>query len=472
MRFTLSVLIAVLSISVLGIAQTGTFTYQGKLTDGTNAANGTYEMQFSVHTAASGGTQIGSTITNNAVSVVNGVFTVNLNFSPAEPFSNGADRFLEIAVRKASDPPGFTTLSPRQQITSSPYSIRTLSASTSDSLSSACVGCVDDAKISGVAGSKVAGPVAQAANVTSVVPIVNGGTGSATKNFVDLTTNQTIAGNKTFTGNTVVEAADASTYVLWARNTAPSAASNGSGLVGTTAQAGTIAGGVRGENSNTNGTGIFAMGNGQGGVSMPGGSGLSAVGFTTAVFARTNNASAGQALYTDNFGDITRVNYYNGTLFKINGEGTVSTLVRDEDQRKRVMFAPEAPEVLLEDYGVGRLINGRVHIDIDAVFARNITVNDRHPLRVFIQLEGDCNGVYVTNKTPSGFDVVELGQGRSNVSFSWHIVGNRADEDLSRGRKDAQGRPIVRMSRYADLRFPVQDDDVVINQETSKDKKP
>jgi hypothetical protein len=34
-----------------------------------------------------------------------------------------------------------------------------------------------------------------------VVPIANGGTGSATQSFVDLTTNQSIAGNKTFSGN-------------------------------------------------------------------------------------------------------------------------------------------------------------------------------------------------------------------------------------------------------------------------------
>ena len=33
-----------------------------------------------------------------------------------------------------------------------------------------------------------------------VVPVTNGGTGSATQNFVDLTTAQTIAGNKTFSG--------------------------------------------------------------------------------------------------------------------------------------------------------------------------------------------------------------------------------------------------------------------------------
>lgn len=41
------------------------------------------------------------------------------------------------------------------------------------------------------------------ANVTGIVAIANGGTGSATQNFVDLTTNQAnIGGNKTFTGLT------------------------------------------------------------------------------------------------------------------------------------------------------------------------------------------------------------------------------------------------------------------------------
>lgn len=39
-----------------------------------------------------------------------------------------------------------------------------------------------------------------AANVTGIVAVANGGTGSSTQNFVDLTTNQTAAGNKTFTG--------------------------------------------------------------------------------------------------------------------------------------------------------------------------------------------------------------------------------------------------------------------------------
>lgn len=41
------------------------------------------------------------------------------------------------------------------------------------------------------------------AALTGVLPLANGGTGSASQNFVDLTTAQSIAGNKTFTGNMV-----------------------------------------------------------------------------------------------------------------------------------------------------------------------------------------------------------------------------------------------------------------------------
>ena len=70
-------------------------------------------------------------------------------------------------------------------------------------------------------------------------------------------------------------------------------------------------------------------------------------------------------------------------------------------------------------------------------------------LRVFVQLEGDCNGVYVTNKTATGFDVVELNNGSSNVSFQWSITANVADAQIG-----------SRTSRFADLRFepgPVSD---------------
>lgn len=166
-------------------AQTTAFNYQGQLNDGAIPASGTYQMEFKLFDANAAGTQIGSTVTNNTVTVTNGVFTVNLDFG-ASPFAAGANRWLEIGVRKATDPPGFTTLAPRQQMLSSPYSVKTLSATSADSLSPACVGCVTNAQINDVAGSKVTGTVANATNATTAttlsgtVAVANGGTGSTT----------------------------------------------------------------------------------------------------------------------------------------------------------------------------------------------------------------------------------------------------------------------------------------------------
>src|SRR5690606_33913380 len=93
-----------------------------------------------------------------------------------------------------------------------------------------------------------------------------------------------------------------------------------------------------------------------------------------------------------------------------------------------VMHCTEAPENLFEDYGIGQLVNGRAHITIDPIFSKNIIVREAHPLKVFVQLEGECNGVYVTNKSEGSFDVVELQGGTSNTPFSYSIVATRADE--------------------------------------------
>lgn len=110
------------------------------------------------------------------------------------------------------------------------------------------------------------------------------------------------------------------------------------------------------------------------------------------------------------------------------------------------MFCPQAPEVLFEDYGVATLSNGEAYITLDKILAASMKIDNNHPLKVFIQLEGDCNGVYVTEKSANGFRVKELNQGNSNVSFSWHIVGSRADS------KDASGRV---NSEFENLRLPI-----------------
>lgn len=52
--------------------------------------------------------------------------------------------------------------------------------------------------------ANIGGTLNVSTQASGVLPITNGGTGSSTQNFVDLTTAQTILGNKTFTNNLIV----------------------------------------------------------------------------------------------------------------------------------------------------------------------------------------------------------------------------------------------------------------------------
>ena len=101
-------------------AQGTAFTYQGRLDDGVGQASGIYDLRFTIFDVASGGTQQGDSLTNAAVTVSNGLFTVALDFGPG--VFTGADRWLEIAVR-TNGGGDFTALTPRQKITAAPYAI-------------------------------------------------------------------------------------------------------------------------------------------------------------------------------------------------------------------------------------------------------------------------------------------------------------------------------------------------------------
>ena len=132
--------------------------------------------------------------------------------------------------------------------------------------------------------------------------------------------------------------------------------------------------------------------------------------------------------FTNGSGSYAYVGFtLGGTAYKINGVGTVSTIVKNTKNKLVNLYCPESPEVLFQDFGTGALVNGVAHINMDETFAKNITVNEKHPLRVIIQLEGDCKGVFVTNKTQTGFDVKELQGGNSSISFTWFVSANRAD---------------------------------------------
>lgn len=140
-------------------AQTAGFTYQGKLTDGGQPANGTFDLEFKLFDAVSGGAQQGSTLTREDVVVTGGVFTVQLDFG-ANAFP-GAARFLEIGVRPGANTGVFTLLTPRQPVQSTPYALRSLNAVSADALSATCVGCVTGAQIGAGSGNYIQNTTAQ-----------------------------------------------------------------------------------------------------------------------------------------------------------------------------------------------------------------------------------------------------------------------------------------------------------------------
>jgi hypothetical protein len=192
-------------------SQSTAFTYQGRLTDSGGTANGQYDLEFKLYDGVTGGTQQGSTVTLEDVQVTNGVFTVQLDFG-AEVFS-GADRFLEIGVRAGASAGAFTTLSPRQQITSTPYAVRSISAGTADTATTALTATTSTtaANFSGslsgdVTGTQGATAVASvggqtAANVASGAAAANAATSN---NTVSTIVKRDVDGN--FSAGTVTAA--------------------------------------------------------------------------------------------------------------------------------------------------------------------------------------------------------------------------------------------------------------------------
>lgn len=112
-----------------GFAQGTAFTYQGRLYDGANPANGRYDLRFNLYDALSAGSLVAGPLTNAPVTVSNGLFTVTLDFG-AGVFT-GPSRWLEVGARSNGVAVVFTVLTPRQPLTPTPYAIFAETASAS-----------------------------------------------------------------------------------------------------------------------------------------------------------------------------------------------------------------------------------------------------------------------------------------------------------------------------------------------------
>lgn len=97
------------------------FTYQGELQDQSQAANGVYDFSFRLFDGPNplSDNPVGTPVAVNGVDVVDGIFTVELDFG-ASPFT-GEARWLEISVARTGG--SLTTLSPTQPLTAVPYAL-------------------------------------------------------------------------------------------------------------------------------------------------------------------------------------------------------------------------------------------------------------------------------------------------------------------------------------------------------------
>ncbi len=112
-----------------GAAGLGTaFTYQGQLEQSGSLANGACDFRFLLFDSTgsgsppSGGNQIGSTVAADGVQVIDGLFTLGLDFGAAA-FNTGGDRFLQVAVRCPGGSGAYQTLTSRQPLTAAAFAL-------------------------------------------------------------------------------------------------------------------------------------------------------------------------------------------------------------------------------------------------------------------------------------------------------------------------------------------------------------
>jgi hypothetical protein len=116
----LTLWLSLCSVAVAAPIATG-FTYQGSLkANGSIAPDGDYDLRFTLYASDSGGSALAGPLSLAAQPVVDGAFTVALDFGAA---FDGNPRFLQIEVRRSGDA-DFVLLQPRQAITATPYALR------------------------------------------------------------------------------------------------------------------------------------------------------------------------------------------------------------------------------------------------------------------------------------------------------------------------------------------------------------
>ncbi len=195
---------------------------------------------------------------------------------------------------------------------------------------------------------------------------------------------------------------------------------------------------TRSKNTYSTGTGMSGAGNNTQGYRLPNRRGVGATGYYTGLYARANQlGNAGQEAiycYLEQSSQYASVCYRSGTgtQYKILGNGVAATIM-SISKGEVSLVCPESPEAWIEDFGGGNAVEGRSHIDLDPMYLECVTVNDSHPLKVFVQLTSPAVQQFYVEKGKTGVDVVFVGDGADKVSatFDYRVVAKwKGNEDF------------------------------------------
>jgi hypothetical protein len=145
------------------------------------------------------------------------------------------------------------------------------------------------------------------------------------------------------------------------------------------------------------------------------------------VFARTAN---GNGLVAQATGGGNAASFF-GRVF-VNGDFTVmpgfskSGAVTFADGSVRRLYAVESPESWFEDFGSGRLVDGRASVPVDPGFAQAVNLSAEY--HVFLTPHtAAIEALAVTARAADHFEVEANGKGQVSGTFSYRIVARRKD---------------------------------------------
>lgn len=156
------------------------------------------------------------------------------------------------------------------------------------------------------------------------------------------------------------------------------------------------------------------------------------------VYLDADNNSVSHFTVINSIGDIVFQVREDGTYFHKGSSTTIPITPNSVEEPSEgssiegatdvqgLLASSNTTSALLEDFGSSTLANGLIEVTLEATFAESLQSNNYY---VFITPLGDCNGLFIAEKSENSFIVKELGNGASNISFDYRVVAKLAEKE-------------------------------------------